>query len=139
MAPLKIYTRGKRRGASREAGKIVRFTAERLGAVVASLPVWHESLEEMLLLRLRSELALNTVKWLTWPEGIGRIGAAYDYPRNWSFTKTSAPIEIVPDLAGVRNTIFVLDRARSISPLVNRKMHQGSGIWRIGAGSTPLP
>ena len=72
------YPLDKRRGTSREAGKIIRFTAERLGAVVSTLPVWHESLQEM----------------LPWPEGIGRIVAACDYPRNWSFTEANAPIEL---------------------------------------------
>lgn len=55
------YPLDKRRGTNREAGKIVRFAAERLGAVVAALPVWHKSLQEMLPLRLRSGQA--------WPEG----------------------------------------------------------------------
>jgi hypothetical protein len=68
-----------RRCTTREAGKIVRFTAERLGAVVAALPVWHESLQEV----------------LPWPEVTGRIVAVRDYPRNWSFTEVSASIELM--------------------------------------------
>jgi len=84
---MPAYPLDKRRGTSREAGKIVRFTAERLGAVVATLPVWHESLQEMLPLRLHSGQA--------WSEGIGRIVAARDYPRNWSFTEVSASIELL--------------------------------------------
>jgi hypothetical protein len=67
------YPLDKRRCTSREARNIVRFTAERLGAVVATLPVWHEPLQEMLPLRLRSRQA--------WPKGIGRIVATRDYPR----------------------------------------------------------
>ncbi|MCP5011331.1 MAG: hypothetical protein GY942_15230 [Aestuariibacter sp.] len=76
---MPAYLLTHRRCTTREAGKIVRFTAERLGAVVAALPVWHESLQEI----------------LPWPQAIGRIVAVRAYPRNWSFTEVSASIKLM--------------------------------------------
>ncbi len=67
-----------RRCTRRQAGTLLRYTAEQLGGVLGTLPVWHPMLHDL----------------IPWPEAAGRMVALADYPRGWSFTATSAPVRL---------------------------------------------
>jgi hypothetical protein len=72
------YSLNHRRCNRRQASAVLRHTAEQLGGVLGSLPVWHPTWHDL----------------IPWPEAAGRMVALLDYPRGWSFTANSASIRL---------------------------------------------
>jgi len=72
------YSLSHRRFTDRQAGQIIRYTAERLSPFVSDFPLWGGYLADM----------------SRWPERIEALPASSWYPRGWSLTESSSQIRL---------------------------------------------
>ena len=68
------YSLAHRRMTSRQSGKVMRFTAERLAGIVGACPLWDDRLPDL----------------PTWPSRVAGLSSAFFYPRSWLLTQDTA-------------------------------------------------
>lgn len=77
------YRINHRRFTDRQARKVIRFTAERVSAVVSAYPLWDENLLDL----------------PPWPERMVGLPFILLYPHGWSLTESSSQIRLVKEWA----------------------------------------
>lgn len=71
-----------RRMTSRQAGRVMRFTAERLAGIIGACPFWDERFSSL----------------PAWPRRVAGLSSAFFYPRAWSLTQENAGLTWPPEV-----------------------------------------